>query len=331
MASIRKRFGKWQVQIRRNNYPQIIKSFLKKSTATKYAREIELKIDKQQFEDYSVAANTTLKEALIRYRDEITPKKKGAIWETYKLNLLIRNKISLLSLLKLNSTDLYSLKNELSKKRKPSTVKHYFNLINNTWNTAQYVWGIVLPPKNPVKFVTLDKVYDRRERILNKDEYRKLLETSSNSNLKILKDMIVFAYNTAMRFGEIIKLSRKDVNINNKLITLRDTKNGEDRTIPISDIAIEILKKYPFGDKYFLIKRDKFRHYFEQACKRAEINNFRFHDLRACAITNMFLSGMSLPEVALISGHKTWSQLGRYTRIKAEHLVDKINLNKLIQ
>ena len=325
MASIRKRFGKWQIQIRRINYPKIIKSFKKKSTATKYAREIELKMDKQQFEDYSNAASTTLRDILTRYRDEITPKKKGAKWETYKLNLLIRHKISSLSLLHLNPTALYTLKNELSINRKPGTVKHYFNFINNAWNTAERVWGINLPPKNPIKYVILDKVYDRRDRILNEEEYKKLLASASASNLRILKDMIILAYQTAMRFGEILKLNRKDVDLNKRLITLRDTKNGEDRTIPISNIAIEVLRKYPFGERYFIIKRDQFRHYFEQACRRAEINNFRFHDLRACAITKMFLSGMTVPEVAVISGHKTWSQLSRYTRIKPEQLIDKIN------
>jgi hypothetical protein len=172
MATIRKRFGKWQVQIRRHNYPQIIKSFKEKSTASKYAREIELKMDKQQFEDYSNAAGTTLRDILTRYRDEITPKKKGAKWETYKLNLLIRHKISSLSLLHLNPTALYALKNELSINRKPGTVKHYFSFINNAWNTAERVWGINLPPKNPIKYVILDKVYDRRDRILNEEEYK---------------------------------------------------------------------------------------------------------------------------------------------------------------
>ena len=325
MATIRKRFGKWQVQIRRHNYPQIIKSFKEKSTASKYAREIELKMDKQQFEDYSNAASTTLRDILTRYRDEITPKKKGAKWETYKLNLLIRHKISSLSLLHLNPTALCALKNELSINRKPGTVKHYFNFINNAWNTAERVWGINLPPKNPIKYVILDKVYDRRDRILNEEEYKKLLASASVSNLRILNDLIILAYQTAMRFGEILKLNRRDVDLNKRLITLRDTKNGEDRTIPISNIAIEVLRKYPFGERYFIIKRDQFRHYFEQACKRAEINNFRFHDLRACAITKMFLSGMTVPEVAVISGHKTWSQLSRYTRIKPEQLIDKIN------
>ena len=157
------------------------------------------------------------------------------------------------------------------------------------------------------------------------------LEKSFNAGTEVglgsakLKDMIIFAYQTAMRFSEILKLQREDVKFDQRIITLRDTKNNEDRTIPISIIAVEILKKYPFGRNFFIVHRDKFRHYFEQACKRADIKGFRFHDLRACSITNLFLSGMAVPEVALISGHKTWSQLRRYTRIKPEQLLDKIN------
>ena len=77
--------------------------------------------------------------------------------------------------------------------------------------------------------------------------------------------------------------------------------------------------------KGYDIKRDQFRHYYEQACSRAKIKDFRFHDLRACAITNLFLKGWSVAEVSVVSGHKTWSELKRYTRIKPLDLVKKIN------
>ena len=64
---------------------------------------------------------------------------------------------------------------------------------------------------------------------------------------------------------------------------------------------------------------------FNNACKKAGIDNFRFHDLRACFCTNALLSGMQIEQVAFLSGHKDWSQLKRYTRIKPEDLADKIN------
>jgi integrase len=325
MATIRKRLGKWQVQIRRKHYPTVIKTFTEKATAERFVREIEVTMDRQQFQDLSAASNTTLGDLLKKYVTEITPTKKGFEVETRKINWLIRNQISKKTLTQLNSKDLYTLKNELSATRKPGTVRQYFYFINKAWVTAERVWGINLPTKNPLKFVTLDKVKDERDRILTSDEYNRLLIASANSKLNILKDMIIFAYQTAMRFSEILKLKREDVQFDQRIITLRNTKNNEDRTIPISSIALEILKKYPFGQTFFITQRNSFRHFFEQACKKADVKGFRFHDLRACAITNMFLSGMTVPEVALISGHKTWSQLRRYTRIKPTDLLIKIN------
>ena len=95
-------------------------------------------------------------------------------------------------------------------------------------------------------------------------------------------------------------------------------------------LAIEIAKKYRFQPRLFPITRDKCRHYFEQACFRAKVKNFRFHDLRACAITNLFLNGWSIAEVSVVSGHKTWSELKRYTRIQPDSLVGKINSVKVI-
>jgi integrase len=65
--------------------------------------------------------------------------------------------------------------------------------------------------------------------------------------------------------------------------------------------------------------------HFRRARAKAEITDFRFHDLRACFATNALLSGMSIAEVAAITGHKTWAQLKRYTRIKPEDLLDKVN------
>jgi integrase len=133
-----------------------------------------------------------------------------------------------------------------------------------------------------------------------------------------------------MRFGEITKLKTSNINFEKSTALLIDTKNGENRIVPLTDRALEICKKFRFREKLFDINRDKFRHYFEQACQRAEVKNFRFHDLRACAITNLFLNGWSIAEVSVVSGHKTWSELKRYTRIQPDSLVSKINEVKVV-
>ena len=303
MATIRKLRDKWQVIIRRKNYPNISKVFIQKSLANKWAKETELAMEKEQFEDLSTASSTLLKSLLMRYRDEITSKKKSARSETYRLNWLIRHKISDVTLTRLKSKDLYDLKAELTEQGKAdATIKHYLTLLANVWQVALRQWGINLPVNSPFKF-----------------------QHCENSRLNALSDLVKFAYQTGARFNEIKTLKRLDVDFNKKICTFRDTKNGEDRTIALANESLDILRKYPFGDVFFNFDYDFFYEEFVKAKKKAALEDFRFHDLRACAITNMFLSGMNISQVAHQSGHKTWSQLKRYTRIKAEDLVTQVN------
>jgi len=63
---------------------------------------------------------------------------------------------------------------------------------------------------------------------------------------------------------------------------------------------------------------------FGRACRRAKLTNLHFHDLRHEAITRLFERGLSLPEVATISGHKTWTMLRRYTHLSAESIATKL-------
>ena len=99
MATIRKLRDKWQVIIRRKNYPNISKVFTQKSLANNWAKETELAMEKEQFDDLTTASETMLKTLLMRYRDEMTIKKKGARSETYRLNLLMRSRTKNLQLL----------------------------------------------------------------------------------------------------------------------------------------------------------------------------------------------------------------------------------------
>ena len=328
MAYIRKlRSGKWQCLIRRKGYPYIAKSFLEKSTCSKYAKMIESQMDRKIFEDLSGAEGTTLRALIIKYRDEIVPDYKSARTLTYKLNLMLKYKICYYNLLQLNSSHINKFKKEITVGRAPKTVNMYIQTLQTIWNIARSQWGITLPAQNPFALVTYNKVMNERDVTLNDEEFKRLLEESSKSKLNVLTDMIKFASITAARYGEITGLLRCNTDINKKTATFIDTKNGENRTIPLHDDAIAILKKYPFGDKFFNVKtREVFRNYYDKAREAAGIPDFRFHDLRSFAIRRMLLSGMSEIKVATVSGHKTLAILHkRYSRIKAEDLIEEVN------
>ena len=326
MAYIRKlKSKKWLVEIRKKGHPNVNKTFIDLKVARKFARDVESQMDRNVFEDYSVASGTSLKDILIRYRDEKTALKKGSKEETSKINLLIRHQISLNSLMRLKSHHIYKLMKELSETRANATVKAYVNLICHAWRVAKREWGINLPLENPCDMVTLPKVNDARDRVPSKSEYAKLLEACDSSNLFILKDIVIFASSTGARQGEILKMKREHINFEKKQITFFDTKNAEDRTIPVPDHVLNMLKSYRFGNYVFNTLARRLRKHFTIACKKAEIKDLRFHDLRAFFATNALLSGMSIAQVSFLTGHKDWSQLKRYTRIKPEDLLEKVN------
>ena len=203
----------------------------------------------------------------------------------------------------------------------------YIQTLQTIWNIARSQWGITMPSQNPFALVTYNKVRNESDVTLTDEEFKRLLAQAAKSKLNVLPDMIKFASITAARYSEITGLLRDNVDFNKKTATFLDTKNGEDRTIPLHDDAAAILKKYPFGDKFFNVRtREIFRKYFDKARAAARLSHFRFHDLRSYAIRKMLLSGMSEIKVAAISGHKTLAILHRrYSRIKAQDLVEEVN------
>ena len=142
-----------------------------------------------------------------------------------------------------------------------------------------------------------------------------------------------------MRHGEIVNLKRSNVNLNKRTLFLSDTKNGESRTVPLSNKAIGVIKEvlnHPirpidtnllfFGDP----GRDGLRRPYvtskiwTEARKKAGIEGLRFHDLRHEATSRFVEAGLSDLEVSSITGHKSMQMLKRYTHLRTENLSDKI-------
>ena len=327
MATIRKKRGKWQVLIRKKFHTPISKTFVTKEDADKYAREIEAQIDKGFLISYEEAQKTKFGELLERYRKEITSKKKSNETEDYKIKYLQTLPIADSYLISITPTKIAKLRDQLGLTRKSSTIIKYLAFISNAWNIARKEWGINLPD-NPVALIKKPSVKDRRDRILAPEEYKRLISASELSKLYSMKGMVIFAYTSGARFGEIIKLQKNDVDFMKRTAILRDTKNGEDREIPLTEEAIKVLKEQPLttsGHFFNIRSNDQFKHYWNKVKLTARLTDFRFHDLRACAITNFFLPpyNFTIPQVAVVTGHKTWKELQRYERMRASQIVDK--------
>ena len=124
--------------------------------------------------------------------------------------------------------------------------------------------------------------------------------------------------------SEILKLKWSDIDFKNGFAPLYDTKNGEDRKVPLTKKCVRLLQKVPQShEKVFPITANCLSLPWGRARAKAEVKDLRFHDLRHEAVSSFFEMGMSVPEVVLISGHKDVRQLLRYTHLNPTNVFKK--------
>ena len=121
--------------------------------------------------------------------------------------------------------------------------------------------------------------------------------------------IVTIAVETAMRRSEIAKIQSEDL-LPSGIIRIREGKNGRSRVIPIGPIALENIQNLLSGPTP---KADSISQAFFRACARVGNSGLHFHDLRHEAISRMFERGLTVPEVAAISGHLDFRMLARYS------------------
>jgi integrase len=95
--------------------------------------------------------------------------------------------------------------------------------------------------------------------------------------------------------------------------------------VPLSIRAVEILKgvQSPREGRVFPIGADAVTRAFDRACRKAGIEDLRFHDQRHEATSRLFEKGLNVMEVASVTGHKTLQMLKRYTHLRPEDIARK--------
>ena len=268
--------------------------------------------------------NTTLSEIIDRYSKEILPSKKSQrqVLSQFKT---INKELGHLSLTALTPSILADFRDSRLKKVKGHTVRKDLLLIRRVLVQAQKEWEIYLPRGNPIDSVSIPTQPKGRDRRLIDDEEEKLLNAAQEYGGEIY-NIIILAMETAMRRGEIAKLRWKDINLSKRTALLYDTKNTEDRVIPLTEKAYKLLKDLPrnISGKVFIMQPDSITQAFERIRKQADMEDFRFHDLQHEATSRFFEKGLSIMEVSAITGHKDLAMLRRYTHLRAEDLVSRI-------
>ncbi len=133
-----------------------------------------------------------------------------------------------------------------------------------------------------------------------------------------------------MRRGEILSIRWKDVDLQRRYVRVTETKNGNPRAIPLSKAAMTLLGalKVSQGQSdgvVFPVSANALRLAWERLKRRAGVQDLRFHDFRHEAISRFFEKGLSVPEVASISGHRDLRMLQRYAHARNELIIAKLD------
>lgn len=327
MATIRKRSDKWQVQVRRQGHSAQSRTFTLKSDALTWARQIEADADKQSLPvDPQQLKRITVTDLIERYRDTITPRKRGQEVETIRLNVFMRHDFSTLTLAQVTSMAFARFRDQRLAQVGAGTVIKELSLLQSVFEVARREWDIPLL-SNPLSTVRKPSAPKARERRLEAGELDVLIGGCTKCRNKLIKPLILLAIETGMRRGELLNIHKRDINFDQGTLHIPQTKNGHPRTIPLTEPAKLLLKSLSDsleGGRVLPLTIESVKLAWCRLVRRSELNDLHFHDLRHEAISRFFEMGLSVPEVALISGHRDPRMLFRYTHLRAEDLSTKI-------
>ena len=314
MASIRKKNGRWQAQVRSRIHGSVSKTFHKKADAEYWATEQEALMQSGRWQK-PILRNLTIGDMIEEYTKRVTPQKRGKDTELRRLNRLLGEKPLMSVYLEEAHPPIFA---DFRDRRLGDGVRacqYDLVLLRHAWNMARIEWGWPLGD-NPISLIRMPKNNPPRERRLKPGEYELLKNKAQSSRAWYLWPVIDIAIETAMRRSEILGLEWSHIDWEKSRALLPLTKNGRARWVPLSDLALRHISHAPrTANRAFPITDVAFRQAWDRLRKRAGILDLTFHDLRHEALSQKFEAGMSIPRVMKISGHLTASQLFRYLQL----------------
>jgi integrase len=332
MATIRKKRNKWQCIIRLKSVQQY-KTFTSKALASAYAKKVETDIINGTYEDNSELVKIKLSHLMDLYFDHTRHDTEYPSRLNDEINKIKRYPISNIALGYLTGQHCAIFRDTLLKEElAKSTVRRYLGLIQRILDVGRKELAIPLS-HNPMMLISKPREDDSRDRVLTDNEWARVLEECEKSSVYWLKAFVEIARETICRRSEIFQLTRQSINFDNNTAYLGKTKNGSPRRIALSPYVISILKSLPVSvdGKYFKtpFKSEKnVKHLasraFARCVKKAQVENFRLHDIRHMSASDYAMKGWTISELSAQGGWKSLSQLKRYTHVRADYLAEKM-------
>jgi len=344
MATIRKlSSGKFQAIVRLKNLKPLYATFPTKTKAKQWAQAVE--------SDTALARKLAYGDDLSLQQAVVIETSKGAIrclvprfadWaDDYLANSQLADKsmVGRIAFWKkrfkdklvtdITPEDVDDILLEIAQKRTGSTVNRYKSNLSSVFAAFnRHPTYKRLQFSNPVRseFVASFAENPPKNRFLSPEEQKRLLEAARSSHWDRLYLLVLCALTTGGRRGELLKLTWKDIDFQQKVAILHTTKNKEPRLLPLLSPVIEELMSFRCNSDHLLFpstvdpsKPFDFKKAWQKALKESGINSLRFHDLRHTAASNMVSNNRTLFETGTLLGHKQASTTMRYAHLAHHH------------
>jgi integrase len=214
----------------------------------------------------------------------------------------------------------------------PETINQRLNVLHHAYEMAGKLDRPLTVSKNPVEKVERPaKPKGRDRRLFVGEEARLRKECRAVS--PAWEAVVIVAIESAMRQSELLTLTWSQIDYRRGTAQLDKTKNGDTRTVPLTDIALEAIGKIkpegeldPDGLVFGIGNRSAFKTAFGRLMGKKQFLGLRFHDLRHEAASRLFEdTDLRDIEIAQVTGHKSMAMLKRYSHLRAESLRDRMN------
>ncbi|MGJ5135002.1 MULTISPECIES: site-specific integrase [unclassified Bradyrhizobium] len=344
MATItRLKSGSWRAQVRRKG-KYVNETFLRRKDAEEWGIDIERRIDRQESVTTHKSRDVQLFGDLITlHRQDLEGVGKDiGRSKTASLNFL-DERLGHLRLPELDRERLIKFGKERALEGAgPVTVGIDLGYIKTILSHAAAVHGIVASTE-PIDLarIALGRLGlvgkgNERNRRPTQDELDRIISAlESNDRQQIPVGRVIrFAVATAMRQDEIARVEWRDFDAGSRMLLIRNRKDprkkkGNDQRIPLLDVTgYDACKIIEEQGRFLNTREGRIFPYngrsvgtaFRRQCRQLKIDDLHFHDLRHEGTSRLFEAGFSIEQVALVTGHKDWKMLRRYTHLKPETL-----------
>lgn len=326
MASYIKRGKSWRVSISRRGV-RMSGTFKTKAEAMAWATREEAEILSGGREAFT---DRTFFDLLERYAATISIKKRGGRWERSRIEAIKQDELARVPCNELGARHFAQWRDKKLTQVSPASVNRYMNILSHVCHVATNEWQWL--KENPLKTVRRPPQTKPRDRRIPPEEINQIILASGYKSDQVPQTsrarvgaIFLFAIETAMRAGEIVKMKWKNVDVERRVVHLPETKNGSSRDVPLSTEAVRILRQMPQeGESVFKITVTNLGNVFRKLKAHASIEGLHFHDTRHEAITRLARK-LDVLDLARMVGHRDLKQLMVYYNATAEELAQRLD------